>query len=114
MEDSYFVDLTRFPIEKFKAILKTRELLPGRIILKEKLDERFEILKANGINSLADLLDALKSKNRLISFSKQVNLNEEYLIILKREAKSFTKVKFAVKDIEYYKVFGRELQTIEL
>lgn len=98
MEDNYAVDLTKFPLEKFKTILQTKELLPGRVILKEKLEERFNILKANGVNFLQDLLDVLKSKTHVISFSKQTTLGEEYLTVLKREAKSYvsTPVKLSV------------------
>lgn len=45
MSNSYFVDLTNFSIEKVETILKSKELLPGRIILKEKLEERFQNIK---------------------------------------------------------------------
>ena len=49
MTENYFIDTDKFSIDKFRNILLTKEILPGRIILKEDLDERFDILKTKKI-----------------------------------------------------------------
>ncbi len=45
MTEDYFIDTDKFSIDKFRNILLTKEILPGRIILKENTDERFDLLK---------------------------------------------------------------------
>ena len=92
MNENYFVDTDKFAIDKFKNILWTKEILPGRIILKEKLEERFELLKSKNIKTLSDILEMLKTKQKIDKFSKKTELSVEYLTILRREANSYVSV----------------------
>jgi len=92
MSENYFVDTKRFSIDKFRNILKTKDILPGRIILKDCIDKRFDLLKSKGINSLNDLLEALKTKSKVDKFSKDSGLSVDYLTILRREANSYVSV----------------------
>ena len=88
MTENYFIDTDKFSIDKFRNILLTKEILPGRIILKEDLDERFDILKTKKIKTLSDLLETLKTKQKMDRLSKETGLTVEYLTILRREANS--------------------------
>jgi hypothetical protein len=63
MMSDYFIDTAGFSMDKFRNILKTRDILPGRILLKEKIDERFDQLKSYGIHTLRDFLESVKSKS---------------------------------------------------
>jgi len=101
MNENYFVDTDKFSIDKFKNILNTKEILPGRIILKEKLDERFELLKSKNIMSLSDLLETLKTKQKIDKFSKETELSVEYLTILRREANSYVSVPVKLIDLPF-------------
>lgn len=92
MTENYFIDTDKFSIDKFRNILLTKEILPGRIILKEDLDERFDILKTKKIKTLSDLLETLKTKQKIDRFSKETGLTVEYLTILRREANSYMSV----------------------
>ncbi len=92
MTENYFIDTDKFSIDKFRNILLTKEILPGRIILKEDLDERFDILKTKKIKTLSDLLETLKTKQKIDRFSKETGLTVEYLTILRREADSYVSV----------------------
>lgn len=92
MTENYFIDTDKFSIDKFRKILLTKEILPGRIILKEDLDERFDILKTKKIKTLSDLLETLKTKQKIDRFSKETGLTVEYLTILRREANSYVSV----------------------
>ncbi len=92
MTENYFIDTDKFSIDKFRNILLTKEILPGRIILKEDLDERFDILKTKKIKTLSDLLETLKTKQKIDRFSKETGLTVEYLTILRREANSYVSV----------------------
>jgi hypothetical protein len=83
------MDLEKFSLDKFKEILKTEEMLPARQILKEDIEERFEILASLGIQHLKDLINALSTKGKIESFARRSELSKEYLVILGREARSF-------------------------
>jgi len=89
MADDYYIDLEGFSLERFKEVLETKELSPGRVILKEGLDERFEVLDSMGISNLQALWDALKTKKRVASFADDSGLSQEYLVVLRREVGSY-------------------------
>jgi hypothetical protein len=101
MSENYFVDTDKFSIDKFKNILKTKNILPGRIILKDKIDERFDLLKSKGINSLNDLLEILKTKSKVERFCKDSGLTIDYLTILRREANSYVSVPVRLIDLPF-------------
>ena len=101
MTENYFIDTDKFSIDKFRNILLTKEILPGRIILKEDLDERFDILKTKKIKTLSDLLETLKTKQKIDRFSKETGLNVEYLTILRREANSYVSVPVKLIDLPF-------------
>ncbi len=89
MGNQYHIDLEKYSLRKFKNNLKSREMIPSRVSLKDELDERFNILEINGITNLKELIDALKTKAKIELFSKETGLTIEYLTLLKREAKSY-------------------------
>ena len=64
-------------------------MIPSRVSLKDELDERFRILEISGITNLKELIDVLKTKQKIERFSKETGLTKEYLTLLKREAKSY-------------------------
>jgi predicted flap endonuclease-1-like 5' DNA nuclease len=99
MADEYHLDLAQFSLKKFRRILETGAVLPGRRILKEQLAERFATLEALGIGNLQDLLDALKSKEKIEQLAKQSGLPKEYLVILRREANSYVPKPFNLSEI---------------
>jgi hypothetical protein len=51
MNDQYHIDLAKYSIRKFKDTLRSRELVPSRMSLKDDLDERFKRLEIAGITS---------------------------------------------------------------
>lgn len=85
MADKYFIDLEKYPLDKYREILKESELLPGRRILHEQLDKRFDRFKMCGITDLQQLVENLKTKSRISHLSADTGVPEEYLVILKRE-----------------------------
>lgn len=89
MNSSYHLDPARYSIKQFRENISGREMIPSRMILKEDLEENFQILVDQGIRSLADLLAVLKTKSKRAEFSLKTGLPEHYLTILNREAKSY-------------------------
>lgn len=47
----YYIDLERITIDRYKTKLGSSYLPPSRMILKEKLDERFGYFKEKGIKT---------------------------------------------------------------
>ena len=89
MKEQYYIDLAKYELEKFKLSLKNRKMIPSRVILKENLEERFDKISSQGINNLQELIDALKKRQNIETFSKKSGLPIDYLTILKREASSY-------------------------
>jgi transcriptional regulator with XRE-family HTH domain len=89
MANQYYMNIKNFSLDKFKQILKTEEMLPARQILKDDIEERFEVLFSMGVHNLGDLIDALKTRQKVEDFAQRSGLSREYLIILRREARSF-------------------------
>lgn len=89
MDATYHIDLDSFSLERFEASLASRELIPSRQLLKEKLRRRFKILETHGITTLGELIRALKTKPLIEAFAKKTGLEVNYLTVLKREASSY-------------------------
>ncbi len=89
MSTKYHIDAGKFDLKKFRISLESRILIPSRMILKEDVRVRFQMLESVGLHNLEDLMSALKNKNKIANFSKKTGLPVEYLTILKREAGSF-------------------------
>lgn len=90
MVENYHIDLKEFSLKKFKGEIEDSTPLPSRKILKENLDERFEILKENGVFNLQDLTNLLKTPKKAREFAEKSGLPEDYLLILRREVNSYT------------------------
>ena len=86
MADQYHVDLSQYSMERYAQRLAQAKLMPGRLPLKEKLNERFESLRAAGIDNLDELLSALSTAKRRSVLAEQTGIPEQYLVLLRREA----------------------------
>lgn len=71
-----------------EKILESKELLPGRVVLKENIHENFNKIRSKDIEDLEELLAHLKSKKKIENFASVTGLNENYLTILRREIKA--------------------------
>jgi hypothetical protein len=89
MNERYQIDLEKYSLQKFKRSLQLREMIPSRISLKDDLDARFRILENCGIANLKELIDRLKTKQKIERFSQETGLSIQYLTLLNREAKSY-------------------------
>jgi len=89
MSDRYQIDLEKYSLQKFKRSLQSRDMIPSRVSLKDDVDARFGKLESCWITNLKELIDALKTKQRIEQFSQETTLTIEYLTLLNREAKSY-------------------------
>lgn len=85
----YTIDPSLLSLEEFRELTAGKSMLPGRVMLQEKIRERFHLLKQSGVHTLGDLLQVLASKSKIASFADQSGLPTAYLVLLKREAGSY-------------------------
>ena len=84
----YYIDLKFISIDDYKEILKSADMLPSRMILKNDIDHIFSIINQQKVESVDELQRALKNINKLQDFSKKSGIQEDYLKILIREINS--------------------------
>jgi hypothetical protein len=84
----YYINLEKISIDDYRVKLASAYLPPSRMILKEKLDERFGIFKSAGIDNVKSLLQILKNKDKFAALSKLACFSGDYLTILLRELNS--------------------------
>ena len=84
----YYIDLEKITLEDYHKKLESAYLPPSRMILKEKLDERFGYFESIGIKNVKELMQILKKKDKSTELSKVDCLSGDYLTILLRELNS--------------------------
>jgi len=89
MKDQYQIDFEKYSLQKFFKSLRSRDMIPSRKILKDDLDNRFKMLHEKGITNLKEIVETLKTKQKIDQFSKDTGLDMDYLILLNREVKSY-------------------------
>lgn len=81
----WFFNLKEYPLSDYARDLAATELYPGRRILHEKLEERFEKLQQAGISHVQQLADELKSKKKLVQLAADSGVDADYLTMLNRQ-----------------------------
>lgn len=83
------LDFSKIRTNEFYSYLKKRDLMKSHLILKEDLNEYRDFFISQGLTTLNELYDVIKTKSRVIKYAKTHFLDEEYLIILRRHIMSF-------------------------
>jgi hypothetical protein len=84
----YYIDLKKVSLEDYKSKLAKAYLPPSRMMLRERLDERFDCFTRIGIRNVHELLQTLKKKSCFSELSEIECLAGNYLTILLRELNS--------------------------
>jgi predicted flap endonuclease-1-like 5' DNA nuclease len=84
----YYIDLEKISIDDYRARIESAYLPPSRLILKDKIDERFGYFKGIGIKNVNGLIQILKKKDKFLELSKVDCFSGDYLTILLRELNS--------------------------
>jgi len=95
----YHLDPAECDLDWLRGKLETHEIVPARRMLQDRVPERFEALRAAGIETMKDLVDALRSRDRIAKLSKRTGLPIEYLVWLGREARSYKPNPFSLRSI---------------
>jgi len=94
----YYIDLEKISIDNYRKKLETAYLPPSRMILKDRLDERFGYFKSIGINNINELIQILNKKVKFSELQEVDCLSGEYLVILLRELNSTLPKPNRIKD----------------
>lgn len=85
----YYLDLSAISLRDLYATFVEGNIAPGRKILFQSKDERRTALESHGVENVAALIDAVKSKTRFAAVAEATGLDPEYLTILARQARSY-------------------------
>lgn len=58
----YYIDLEKISIDNYRTKLESAYLPPSRMMLKDRLEERFDYFKSIGIKNVKELIQILKKK----------------------------------------------------
>ena len=61
----YYIDLEKISIDDYQIKLESAYLPPSRMILKDRLDERFQYFKSLGVKNVRELIQLLKKKEKI-------------------------------------------------
>ena len=112
---SYYIDLKKISIDNYKEILKTANLIPSWMVLKENIDTNLDLMKKHNFQNLDELLSALKNKSRLQELSRQSGLSENYLSVLKRVINGYQPKPNRIKDFpNISEVVAAKLEDLKL
>ena len=95
----YYIDLAGISIDEYREILRSGDLLPSQMVLKEDIDDIFKSIKGQGIEDVEQLRIALRSKKKLQEFSRQSGISEDYLKILIRNVNSYRQKPNQIRDL---------------
>jgi hypothetical protein len=84
----YYIDLSKISLKNYTEKLRTDFLLPGRMILKERIDERFDYFEKINIKNVSELQQLLRKKEKLAELAKYEWFTIDYLVVLLREINS--------------------------
>lgn len=94
----YYIDLKSITIDKYKEILKSADLIPSRMILKENTDDNLDIIKSYNFQNLDELQKTLKDKKKLQELSKQFGISARFLEVLRAEINGYLQKPNRIKD----------------
>jgi hypothetical protein len=95
----YHLDLSKLSLDWLRGKIESHELVPARRVLQDRIVERFAALRNAGIATVADLVSALKTRERMKAFADRTGLPDDHLVWLGREARSYKPNPFALRDI---------------
>lgn len=82
---SYNLDLSNLLLEDYKELLNNQNLLPGRRMLWQNIDNNFEVIGQQGITNIAQLKKQLATPQKIAAFATDTGIAEDYLLMLRRE-----------------------------
>ena len=86
-------------LERFHELTRSKKMIPSRTMLQDKIFERFQALKSNGIENLGQLISSLGNRVKIGELASLTGIPDNYLAVLKREAGSYLANPFPLSDL---------------
>ncbi len=100
-----------FTIKQIVKRIKETDLIPSLEILKSCIDEYMKTLEKEGVKNLAGLRKLLKNKAKLAGIAEKTSLDEQMLILLRREIEGW--IPKPVKLVEFTWIDTKILEALE-
>ncbi len=98
---SNFAKPETISLEELKQRIALTDLVPSRAVLFEELESNFEKIAQQGIRTFVDLQKALKANKTMQVFAQATGIDQQYLVLLRREIESYTLKPFKMKEINW-------------
>lgn len=76
-------------LQLFYKMIRSKNMIPSRVVLKDGIDGYFRLLETKEIENLKQLNTALGNREKIRHFAVESGIPESYLTLLKREAGSY-------------------------
>jgi hypothetical protein len=86
---TFRINTDEISLEDLQRRIETADLVPSRVSLLNGLNDKINKLKKHGVRNLTDLRNLIKTPKKIASFSQITDIDEEYLILLRREIESY-------------------------
>src|SRR5512133_1979483 len=82
---AYHLDAEKIKLGDLQKRIEATDLVPSRASILEGLGTKMKSLEKQGITTLADLRNELKTSKRLETLAKSTGIETDYLTLLRRE-----------------------------
>ncbi len=94
-------------MKEYKEILETKYLIPSMRVLLEDIDRNFDLIEAQGIETMGALYKSLKTKKKAEELAETAGIDADYMIVLRRSVSSY---KGALRKLVEYPLIQGELE----
>ena len=98
---SYYIDDTKVSLAELKQRIETTDLVPSRLAIFEGINEKFDLLQAQNLGTLADLRSELKTPKRMADLAAKTGIDENYLKLLRREIEGYFPKPIKLTDFDW-------------
>ncbi len=98
---AYHIDAEKISLGDLQKRIEATDLVPSRAPLLDGLGTKMKLLEKQGIVTLADLRNELKTSKRLETLAKSTRIGTDYLTLLRREIEGWFPKPSALKDFDW-------------
>lgn len=98
---AFHINAEKISLVDLQKRIEATDLVPSREPLRENIASRMKALEKLGIVTLADLRNELKTAKRLTAVAKVTEIDEHYLVLLRREIEGYFPKPVALKTIPW-------------
>ena len=98
---SYYIDDTKVSLAELQNRIENTDLVPSRLAILEGIVEKFDSLKKQGIDTLAELRSEMKTPKRITDLAVKTGIDENYLKLLRREIEGYFPKPIKLTDFDW-------------